>query len=59
MHLDGIAVVGTLPGDAAFITTFSAGRCPGPARAEVAPLLAFMSSADADAAKRRHGMEPA
>lgn len=59
MHLDGIAVVGTLPGDTAFITTFSAGRCPGPARAEVAQWLAFMTSADADAAKRRHGMEPA
>lgn len=59
MHLEGITVVGTLPGDAAFITTFSAGRCPGPERPELAPLLAFMSSADADAAKRRHGMEPA
>ncbi len=59
MHLDGVDVIGTLPGDAAFITTFSAGLCPGPADPNVAALLGFMTSADADAVKRRHGMEPA
>jgi molybdate transport system substrate-binding protein len=59
MHLDGIEVIGLLPGDTAFITTFSAARCPGLAHAETAALLAFMNSPDAAATKRRQGMEPA
>jgi molybdate transport system substrate-binding protein len=59
MHLDGIAVLGTLPGASAFITTFATARCPGAERAEAAQWLAFITSAEADAAKRRHGMEPA
>jgi len=59
MHLDGVAVIGLLPGDSAFITTFSAARCPGPASADAAAWLAFMTSPEVDAAKRRHGMEPA
>jgi molybdate transport system substrate-binding protein len=59
MHLDGVDVIGLLPGDTAFITTFSAACCPGAASAEAAQWLAFMTSPEADAAKRRHGMEPA
>jgi molybdate transport system substrate-binding protein len=59
MHLDGVDVLGLLPGDTAFITTFSAARCPGAASADAAQWLAFMTSPEADAAKRRHGMEPA
>jgi len=59
LNVPGVDVLGTLPGDAAFITTFSAGRCPGPAHAGTAACLAFLASPDADAAKRRHGMEPA
>ena len=59
MHLDGVDVVGLLPGDTAFITTFSAARCPGPAHAEAAALLAFMTSPDSAETQRRHGMEPA
>lgn len=60
MHLDGIAVVGTLPTGADFVTTFSAGLCAASARAdEVRALLDFLASPDAEAAKRRHGMAPA
>jgi molybdate transport system substrate-binding protein len=60
IHLEGIAVLGALPGDAAFITTFSAGLTPHCTQPEAArALLDFMNSPAADAAKRRHGMEPA
>jgi molybdate transport system substrate-binding protein len=60
MHLDGIAVVGLLPPAIEFITTFSAGlgvhgRQPEAVRA----LLSYLTSPEAAAAKRRHGMEPA
>ena len=60
MHLDGITVVGLLPSAIEFITTFSAGlgvhgRQPEAVRA----LLAWLTSAEAASAKRRHGMEPA
>ena len=60
MHLDGVAVVGTLPPEVGFITTFSAGLCTASAQADaVRAMLAFMTSPAADEAKRRHGMEPA
>lgn len=59
LNVDGVDVVGTLPEGAAFITTFSAGRCPGPAPAGVAPWLAFLNSTEAAEIKRRHGMQPA
>jgi molybdate transport system substrate-binding protein len=59
MSLDSVDVVGLLPGDTAFITTFAAARCPGPAHAETAALLAFMNSPEAAETKRRHGMQPA
>ncbi len=60
MHLPGIDVVGTLPDEVRFITTFSAGLCPGSANAgAVREMLAFMRSPAAADAKRRHGMEPA
>mgnify|MGYP002623701446 FL=1 len=60
MHLDGIALLGTLPPGTEFITTFSAaiGRDTDQAGA-VRELLAYLTSADAAASKRRHGMEPA
>ena len=59
VSLGGIEVLGLLPGDAAFVTTFSAG-VPATAtrRTDVAALLAFFNSNDAVAAKQRHGMEP-
>ena len=60
MHLEGIDVIGTLPAGCDFITTFSAGLCAASTEAgAVRALLDFMASPAADAAKRRHGMEPA
>jgi molybdate transport system substrate-binding protein len=60
MHLDGITVLGTLPADIAFTTTFSGAICtrsaqPGAAR----ELLHFLAGPEAAAAIRRHGMQPA
>ncbi|MDZ7589404.1 MAG: substrate-binding domain-containing protein [Rubrivivax sp.] len=60
MHLDGIDVIGTLPAGCDFVTTFSGGVCTASAQPDaVRALLEFMASPAADAAKRRHGMEPA
>lgn len=60
MHLEGIDVLGPMPGGIQIVTTFSAAQCtastqPGAVRA----LLEFMRSADAADTKRRHGMSPA
>ncbi len=60
MHLDGIAVLGTLPPGCAHVTTFSGALCAASAQPDaVRRVLAWMASPAADAAKRRHGMEPA
>ena len=60
IHLEGIAIVGPLPDPVQIITTFSGALCAGSSQSEaVRRMLAFMASPDADAAKRRHGMEPA
>jgi molybdate transport system substrate-binding protein len=60
MHLEGVDVVGGLPGDTQFITTFSAGVCATSTQASaVRAMLAFMNSEQAVELKRRHGMEPA
>jgi len=60
MHLDGIDVIGTLPAEVAFITTFSAGLCTGSVQGDaVRALLDFMNSPAAAETKRRHGMAPA
>jgi molybdate transport system substrate-binding protein len=60
MHLEGIAVVGTLPAPVKITTIFSAGTCAACSQREIlAQLLAFIASGEAAAVKRRHGMEPA
>lgn len=60
MHLDGITVLGPLPADIAFITTFSGAVCTCSAQPGVArELLAFLAAPETAAAKRRHGMDPA
>ena len=60
MHLEGIAVVGTLPAPVSITTIFSAGTCAVSSRGEIlASLLTFMASGEAATVKRRHGMEPA
>ena len=63
MHLDGIAVLGTLPPAIDYITTFSgalpaAGKKGSQADA-VRTMLAWMASPETADTKRRHGMEPA
>ena len=60
MHLDGISVVGTLPEAVSITTIFSAATCAASSQAEtLGRLFAFMASHDADAVKRRNGMEAA
>ena len=60
MHLEGIAVLGTLPEAVSITTIFSAAACAVSSQGDlVARLLAFMASPEAEAAKRRHGMEAA
>lgn len=60
MHTPGIDVIGLLPPEIQCVTVFSAGVCTTSTRPEAArALLSFMASPEADAAKRRHGMEPA
>lgn len=60
MHLPGIDVIGLLPPEIQVATVFSAAVCTAsscPAAAKA--LLSFLASSEADAAKGRHGMEPA
>ena len=60
MHLPGIDIIGPLPPGIQVATVFSAAvctasNCPAAAKA----WLSFLASPEADATKRRHGMEPA
>jgi molybdate transport system substrate-binding protein len=60
MHLDGIDVLGAMPEGTQIVTTFTGGQCAASKHGDaVRALLAFLRSAAADEAKRRHGMEPA
>jgi molybdate transport system substrate-binding protein len=60
MHLAGIEVIGLLPPEIQVTTVFSAAVCTVSNRGTAAKaLLFFLASPEADAAKRRHGMEPA
>ena len=60
MHLPGIDVIGLLPPEIQMVTVFSAAICTASIRNAAAhALLAFLASPEAQAAKRRHGMEPA
>lgn len=59
MNLEGVDVVGLLPPGIEIVTTFSGGVCTASIRGEAArALLDFVRSPVADAAKRRHGMQP-
>lgn len=56
----GIDVLGVMPPGSEIVTTFSGGICSAAAdSAAAAALLDFFTSPDADAAKQRHGMQPA
>ena len=60
MHLSGIEVVGMLPQEIQLVTVFSAAVCTASTHEKDATaLLSFLASSEAEAAKRRHGMEPA
>ncbi|MGA7780255.1 MAG: substrate-binding domain-containing protein [Paraburkholderia sp.] len=60
MHLPDIDVIGALPGDIQITTIFAAGICSVSAKREATKaLLSFLASPQAEAAKRRNGMEPA
>ena len=60
MNVQGVDVVGPLPGVTQFITTFSAGLGKSGAHAAAArAVLTWMNSPEAAEIKRRHGMEPA
>ncbi|MBC5785729.1 substrate-binding domain-containing protein [Ramlibacter sp. USB13] len=60
IHLEGIDVIGPMPAAVQITTTFSGALCATSKNAEaVNAMLAFMASPDAEAAKRRNGMDPA
>ncbi len=60
LHVDGISLLGPLPDAIQITTTFSAAVCTTAGQPEaVREFIAFMASADATAAKRRQGMDPA
>lgn len=60
MHLPGIDVIGPLPPEIQVSTVFAAAVCTSSTRPEAGnALLSFLASPEADAAKRRNGMEPA
>jgi molybdate transport system substrate-binding protein len=60
IHLEGITVIGPMPAAVQITTIFSGALCKASSQGEaVRKLLAFMASPDAEAAKRRNGMEPA
>jgi molybdate transport system substrate-binding protein len=60
MHVPGISVAGLLPPEIQSITVFSAAICTASNRPAAAKaLLSFLASPQADATKRRHGMQPA
>ena len=59
MHVEGIAVLGTLPSTIASVTVFSAAIASTCANSAVArSFLAFIASDKAASLARRHGMEP-
>jgi len=60
MHLPGIDVIGLLPPDIQLVTVFAGAICRASTGPEAASaFVAFLASPEADAAKHRHGMEPA
>lgn len=59
LEVPGIDVVGVLPPEIRHVTIFSGAICAAARQPDAAAaLLAFLASNAADAAKRRHGMEP-
>jgi molybdate transport system substrate-binding protein len=60
MHLPGIDVIGALPPEIQAVTVFSAAICStSVCPVAAAAFLEFLASPEANATKRRHGMDPA
>ncbi|HWD35667.1 MAG TPA: substrate-binding domain-containing protein [Casimicrobiaceae bacterium] len=60
MHVPGVDVVGLLPAAIRRTTVFTAAVCEASTQPEATrALLAYLASDAAEAAKRRHGMDPA
>jgi molybdate transport system substrate-binding protein len=60
LHVQGIELLGPLPADIQITTVFSAGACAGSRNPDAArEVLKFMTSPEANEAKRKQGMEPA
>lgn len=60
IHVQGITLVGDLPGSIQIDTVFSAGVCTASAQPDAArSLIAFLASPETADAKRRQGMAPA
>jgi molybdate transport system substrate-binding protein len=59
LHVPGIDIVGPLPPDIQAVTVFSAGVASSSSQPEQAgALVAYLTSSEAEPAKRQHGMEP-
>ena len=60
LHFPGIQIVGPLPPEIQATTVFSVGVSSSSSRVECArDLVTFLNSPEADAVKRKHGMDPA
>lgn len=60
MHLEGVDVIGPMPPGMEIVTTFAGAVCTASAQPEAArALIDFFHSPAADAARQRHGMQPA
>ena len=60
LHVPGIEIVGPLPREIQVVTVFSAGVSKTSSQAnETRALVAYLTSPEAEAVKRQHGMDPA
>jgi molybdate transport system substrate-binding protein len=60
INAPGIEIVGPLPPEIQAVTVFSAGICSASTKPDEArTVIEYLASVEAEAAKRRHGMEPA
>jgi molybdate transport system substrate-binding protein len=60
INAPGIDIVGPLPPEIHAVTVFSAGICSASTKPDEArTVIEYLASVEAEAAKRRHGMEPA
>jgi len=60
LHLPGIDIIGPLPPEVQAVTVFAAGVASTSSQPDAArAFVAYLASPETEAAKRRHGMEPA